>query len=105
MSSRPHNRRFFSTQMVYASAMSADTSSFTDKWSGFLAGVWTQIRAAVAVGLPAEEESRSGAAPELSSEGQPTRHAIRSLDDYAGYQTRNGLGSLDIGGGRSRIDE
>ena len=85
--------------------MCADADSFTDKWSGFLTSVWTQLGAALTVGLPAEDEYRSGAAPEVNAEGPQNRHAIRSLDDYAGYQTRSGLGSLDIGGGRSRIDE
>ena len=66
--------------------MSADASSFTDKWSGFLASVWTQVRAALVVG--------GGA-------GRPDA----GRDDYAGHQTRNGLGSLDIGAGRSRIGE
>jgi len=27
------------------------------------------------------------------------------MDDYAGYHTNNGLGSLDIGGGSSRWSE
>ena len=85
--------------------MRAEADSFTDKWSGFLASVWAQVRAALAVGLPAEDYLRSGAAPEVNAEGPPTRHVIRSLDDYAGYQTRSGLGSMDIGGGSSRIDE
>ncbi len=85
--------------------MSADASSSTDKWSGFLASVWTQVRAALAVGLPADDESRSSSGHEAMAGDQPTRHAIRSLDDYAGHQTRNGLGSLDIGAGRSRIGE
>jgi len=83
--------------------MSIEANSFTDKWSGFLAIVWAQIRAAVVVGLSAD--SGSGAACEAGV-GEPLgRRAIRSLDDYAGHQTRNGLGSLDIGAGRSRIDE
>ena len=67
--------------------------------------MWTQIRAGLVVGLPAEDESRSGAAPEANSGGPQNRYTIRSLDDYAGYQTRNGLGSMDIGGSRSHIDE
>ena len=85
--------------------MRSDANSFTYTLSGFLASMWTQIRAGVDVGLLAEDESRSGAAPEVNSGGPQNRHAIRSLDDHAGYQTRNGLGSMDIGGGRSRIDE
>ena len=85
--------------------MRSDVNSFSHTLSGFLTSMWTQIRAGVVVGLPAEDESRSGAAPEVNSGGPQNRYAIRSLDDYAGYQTRNGLGSMDIGGGRSRIDE
>ena len=85
--------------------MSADTNSLTDKWSGFLASVWTQVRAALVVGLPAEDESHSDAGHEATAGDRPTRHAVRSLDDYAGHQTSNGLGSLDIGAGRSRIGE
>ena len=85
--------------------MRTEADSFTDKWSGFLTSVWTQVRAALVVGQPAGDESRSGASPEVNSEGPPDGHAIRSLDDYAGYQTRNGLGSMDVGGGGSRIGE
>ena len=85
--------------------MRSDFNTFTDKLSLFLTSMWTQIRAGVAVGLPADFVSHLGAAPEVKSEGPPICHAIRSLDDYAGYQTRSGLGSMDIGGGSSRIDE
>lgn len=85
--------------------MRSDFNSLTDKLSGFLTSMWTQIRAGVVVGIPSDFVSHVGAVPEVKSEGSPTRHAIRSLDDYAGYQTRNGLGSLDIGGGRSRIED
>jgi hypothetical protein len=85
--------------------MSADASSFTDKWSGFLASVWTQVRAALVVGLPEENESRLVAAHDTSAGDQVTCPEIRSMDDYAGYLTSNGLGSLDIGGGSSRWGE
>lgn len=85
--------------------MRADIHSFTYALSGFLSSMWTQVRAGLAVGLPAEDESRLGAGNEAGACNQPMRHAVRSLDDYAGYQTRNGLGSMDIGGGGSRIDE
>jgi hypothetical protein len=91
--------------IVYAYAMSADASSFTEKCSGFLASVRTQVRAALVVGLPAEDESLSSSGHDDSLVDQPMRRAIRSLDDYAGHQTRNGLGSLDIGAGRFRIGE
>ena len=85
--------------------MRSDVNSYTDTLSGFLTTMWMQIRACLVVGLPEEDEPRSGAAPEVNSGGPQNHYAIRSLDDYAGYQTRNGLGSMDIGGGRSRIDE
>jgi len=85
--------------------MNAEANSYSGKWSDFLATVWTQFRAAVVVDLPADYEHGSGSGCERSGGKQPTRRAIRSLDDYAGHQTRNGLGSLDIGAGRSRIDE
>ena len=85
--------------------MRPNCHSLTYRLYGILASMWTQIRGGVVVGLPADDESRSGAAPEVNSGGPQYRHAIRSLDDYAGYQTRNGLGSMDIGGGGSRIDE
>jgi hypothetical protein len=93
------------TPIVYAYAMSTDDSSFTDMWSGFLASVWTQVRAAQVVGLPAEDESRSVAAHETIAGDQLTRPEVRSMDDYAGYLTGSGLGSLDIGGGSSRWGE
>ena len=91
--------------IVYAYAMNAEANSYSGKWSEFFATVWTQFRAAVVVGLPADVEPGAGSGCEGGVGKQPTRRAIRSLDDYAGYQTRNGLGSLDIGGGRSRFDE
>ena len=85
--------------------MRADIHSFTYALSGLLSSMWTQVRAGLAVGLPAEDESRLGAGTEAGACNQLMRHAVRSLDDYAGYQTRNGLGSMNIGGGGSRIDE
>jgi hypothetical protein len=85
--------------------MRSDFNFSTDMLFGLLNSMWTQIRAGLVVGLPAEDESRLGAAPGVNSGGPQNRYAIRSLDDYAGYQTRNGLGSMDIGGSRSRIDE
>ena len=85
--------------------MSADANSFTAKCSGFLTSVWTQIRAGVAVGLPDVDGPCSGTGPDEGAGATPTRRAIRSLGNYSGRLTRNGLGSLDIGGGRSGIDE
>jgi len=80
----------------------ADTSA--KKWSGFFASVWTQVCAALVVGVPSEDVSRRASGREATG-AKPAHRAIRSLDDYAGYLTSNGLGSLDIGGGRSRVGE
>lgn len=85
--------------------MGADASSFTDKWSEFLSSVWTQVRAALVVGLSEGEELRSGFGYETGDGGQLTRSRIRSMDDYPGYHTGKGLGSLDVGGGSSRWGE
>lgn len=99
------NRPSILVPIVYPYAMSAVANRSTGKWSGFLASVWMQIRAGVVVGLPADGEPDSDAVCGVSVGEQSTRRVIRSLDDYAGRQTSNGLGSLDIGAGRSRIDE
>jgi hypothetical protein len=72
---------------------------------GFFASVWTQIRAAVSVGLPEEEGSGPKAGDWSVDDEEMSSRAIRSMDDYAGYLTSNGLGSLDIGGGSSRWGE
>jgi hypothetical protein len=90
---------------VGASFKSVDYRPGYLMWSGFLASIWVQVRLAVVVGLPAEVESRASVGHVTNAGDHLTRHAIRSLDDYAGYQTRSGLGSMDIGGGRSHIDE
>ena len=73
---------------------------------GFFASVWTQIRAAVSVGLPTEEGPGPRSGGSSVDDEEMSSPAIRSMDDYAGYMTSNGLGSLDIGGGsRSRWGE
>jgi hypothetical protein len=68
---------------------------------GAVTSVWTQVRAALVVGLPSEDESRAIEEP-TAQDSLDSLRAIRSMDDYAGYLTSNGLGSLDIGGGSSR---
>ena len=85
--------------------MTISSKSWKQLGAEFLAGLLTQVRASLSVGLASEETSRpreeSCARDCLSS----TRGSIRSMDDYAGYHTNNGLGSLDIGGGSSRWGE
>ena len=85
--------------------MRTDFNSFTDKLSGFLASMWTQIRAGVAVGLPDVDRPSSGTWSDEEAGVVATRRVILSSGNYSGRLTRNGLGSLDIGGGRSGIDE
>jgi hypothetical protein len=67
--------------------------------------MWTQIRAGVAVGLPDVDRPSSDTKSDDAFGVAPTRRAIGSSGNYSGRLTRNGLGSLDIGGGRSGIDE
>ena len=91
--------------MLYAYAMNSEAGSFTYKCPGFLASVWMQIRTAVAVGMPPDDELGSVSGCEGAVGKLPTRRAIRSSGNYSGRLTRNGLGSLDIGGGRSGLEE
>jgi hypothetical protein len=73
--------------------------------AGFLASLWTQVLVALHVGLPSEEEAQRGDDLRSDDGPLPEHVSIRSMDDYAGYLTSNGLGSLDVGGGGSRWDE
>lgn len=72
-----------------------------------------QIRAALAVGLPADEADRSGN-PDAGPEGEgvlvrgrslPGDTARRYTYDSSGYMTRNGLGSLEVGAFRDRASD
>jgi hypothetical protein len=92
--------------------MSTNTKSFGEKWSGFFGDILMQIRAAMVIGLPAEDgtdsraqQERDGASLLSRSLFSWRRQSSRSLEDPTGYQTRNGLGSLDIGAGHTRIGE
>lgn len=89
-----------------------DRYSFRNRLSDFVSSFSTQIRAALAVGLP-QDTSRSGNLEvgrqsdaerirELAGAGDPAR---RHRDDAPGYMTRNGLGSLEVGAFRDRTDE
>lgn len=73
------------------------------KLSSFMASIATQVRAAIHVGVAAEdsEEARRPDAYELTL--GPFEAQV--WDDAPGRMTRNGLGSLEIGAGKSRIDE
>jgi hypothetical protein len=77
--------------------------SGVSKLSSFIAGVGTQIRAAIQVGVPMED----GAKARRTEVGEPTfgGSAPEPWDDAPGRMTRNGLGSLEIGAGKTRVDE
>ena len=69
-----------------------------------LAGIATQVRAAIEVGVPVDATvvgaSRTG---EFEPMLGPSEAQL--WDDAPGRMTRNGLGSLEIGSGKTRVDE
>lgn len=73
------------------------------KLSNFLAGAVMQVRAAIEVGVPKEDDS----AAHRTDVCGPTfdSSSAERWDDAPGRVTRNGLGSLEIGAGRTRVDE
>lgn len=79
--------------------MNSTLDSVTTSLSGLVNSAWSQIRVAVSVGLPLDVEAQAGVERTSSDDACSARRPIRSMDDYAGYLTRNGLGSMDIGGG------
>lgn len=70
----------------------------------FLAGIATQVRAAIEVGVPVDD-TVVGAC--RTNEFEPTLgpSEVQLWDDVPGRMTRNGLGSLEIGAGKTRVDE
>ena len=78
--------------------------SGTNKLFSFIASVATQVRAAILVGIPIDD-SETGARG--TDERELTRGLLDAqlLDDAHGRMTRNGLGSLEIGAGKTRVDE
>ena len=93
--------------------MSADSRSLRNRWSEFFGSLRTQISAAFAVGLPADDarapvESAAGQEGEdgLGSARSAARDSAGRLrTDAPGYMTRNGLGSLEVGAFRDRIGD
>ena len=92
--------------------MSADSRSLRNRWSEFFGSLRTQISAAFAVGLPADDarapvESGAGqeSDDELGERSAARDPARRVRDDAPGYMTRNGLGSLEVGAFRDRTGE
>ena len=74
------------------------------KLSSFLGSVVTQVRAAIEVGVPVDD---TVAGANRTDEPEPTSGLSDAhlWDDAPGRMTRNGLGSLEIGAGKTRVDE
>ncbi|MGE0673492.1 MAG: hypothetical protein AB7O64_10570 [Methylibium sp.] len=77
--------------------------SGTNKLFSFIASVATQVRAAIHVGVPVDDTSEA----HQSNACEPTLGLsdVQEWDDAPGRMTRNGLGSLEIGAGKTRLDE
>ena len=74
------------------------------KLSTFMASVATQVRAAIEVGVPVDDTVEGS---RRTDECEPTLGPsdAQPWDDAPGRMTRNGLGSLEIGAGKTRVDE
>jgi hypothetical protein len=74
------------------------------KLSSCLASVATQVRAAIEVGVPVDDIV---AGSRRTDECEPMLGLSDAQwwDDAPGRMTRNGLGSLEIGAGKTRVDE
>ena len=71
--------------------------------SSFLASLATQVRAAIYVGVPADDAS--GTRQPDAFESTLGLADAQQWDDAPGRMTRNGLGSLEIGAGKTRVEE
>jgi hypothetical protein len=72
------------------------------KLSSFMASLATQVRAAIHVGVPVDD----AAGARQTDACEPTLGlSDAQWDDAPGRMTRNGLGSLEIGAGKTRVDE
>ena len=77
--------------------------SGTNKLFSFIATVATQVRAAIHVGVPVDDAA--GARQTNACEPTLGLSDAQHWDDAPGRMTRNGLGSLEIGAGKTRVDE
>jgi hypothetical protein len=73
------------------------------KLSSFMASLATQVRAAIHVGVPVDDIS--GAPRTDACERTFGLSDAQPWDDTPGRMTRNGLGSLEIGAGKTQVDE
>ena len=77
--------------------------SAVGKLASFVSSVAAQIRAAIQVGIPSADGAE---APRVTEYELPFGASEAQLwDDAPGRMTRNGLGSLEIGAGKTRVDE
>lgn len=72
--------------------------------SNLIANLVTQVRAAIDVGVPVDD-TVDGSRRTAERETTIDLSEEHRWDDPLGRMTRNGLGSLEIGAGKSRIDE
>jgi len=72
--------------------------------SRFLLSVATQVRAAIEVGV-SSDDIVAGARQSDACEPTFGMSDAQRWDDAPGRITRNGLGSLEIGAGKARVDE
>ena len=77
--------------------------SAISKLSSLVASVATQVRAAIQVGVPVDDTS--GARQTNPCEPTLGLSDAQQWDDAPGRMTRNGLVSLEIGAGKTRVDE
>jgi hypothetical protein len=81
-----------------ARTMNLCPETLPEKGVIFLSSLWALLRVAACVGLSSSDHD--GRVGEHEDGGGPkTARPVRSMLDYSGYLTRDGLGSLDVGGG------
>ena len=64
-----------------------------------------QLDAALSIPLTEADQFDESEADASDDMGRSFDMSFDCVDDHPGYMTRNGLGSLEIGAGHSRIDE
>ncbi len=81
-----------------ARTMNLYPETFPEKGMSFLSSLWAQLCVAACIGLSSsDDDGRVG--EHEDGGGLKTAPPVRSMLDYSGYLTRDGLGSLDVGGG------
>jgi hypothetical protein len=80
----------------------ASLNTVVVKGAAILSSIWSQLCVSASVGWAAVFEREASAGQTSDEDCFQAPRVVRSMDDYAGYYAGKGLGSLDIGGGRSR---